>query len=347
MRPSLNTEIERGTETNPFSSPFFVFLVFFIFFLPGQICIADDLPSAERSELSAELRDPRSGTKPSGSRPEVNTEETVSENPAVPDFEESPETGEPVPVAETGSAGQEKTANPLISVLQTVKADPNALIPTGKKFISGGNLPILLALLTVVPAVLITTTCYVRVITVLALLRHALGIPQIPSTQILAAISLFLTLLVMSPTWTRVWREAWVPYVHEEISAEEAFHRGEAPIRTFLWKQIERTRNTENVRLFMKYIPDTPEPKYYEDIPWRALLPAYMLSELKTAFMIGFQLFLPFIIIDLVVSGVMVSMGMMMLPPTVVSLPFKLMLFVLLDAWDPVVRMLIESFTLT
>ncbi|MBO7726228.1 MAG: flagellar type III secretion system pore protein FliP [Thermoguttaceae bacterium] len=212
--------------------------------------------------------------------------------------------------------------------------------------LSGGNLPLLFALLAVVPALLIATTCYVRVITVLSLLRQAIGLAQIPSAQILAVLSLFLTLLVMSPTWTRVYREAWIPYAQNEIDLHEAVRRGETPVRSFLWKQIERSRNTGQIALFLRSIPDAEMPEYYEDLPWRALLPAFILSELKTAFFIGLQLFLPFVIIDLVVSGVMVSMGMMMLPPTVVSLPFKLMLFVLLDAWDPVVQMLIDSLSL-
>ena len=220
----------------------------------------------------------------------------------------------------------------------------HSLPPIVNEALSGGNLPLLLTLLAVVPALLIATTCYVRVATVLSLLRQAIGLAQIPSTQILAILSFLLTLLVMTPTWTRVYREAWVPYAQEQIDLQEAVRRGEAPIRTFLWKQIERSRNTGQIALFLRSIPDAEMPEYYEDIPWRALLPAFILSELKTAFFIGLQLFLPFVIIDLVVSGVMVSMGMMMLPPTVVSLPFKLMLFVLLDAWDPVVQMLIDSF---
>ena len=219
-----------------------------------------------------------------------------------------------------------------------------SLPPAVKDAVGGGNLPILFALLAVVPVLLIATTCYVRVITVLSLLRQAVGLAQIPSAQILAVLSFFLTLLVMTPTWTRVYREAWEPYTQQEIDLQEAVRRGEAPIRTFLWKQIERSRNTGQIAVFLRSIPDAEMPEYYEDVPWRVLLPAFILSELKTAFFIGLQLFLPFVIIDLVVSGVMVSMGMMMLPPIVVSLPFKLMLFVLLDAWDPVVQMLIDSF---
>lgn len=248
-----------------------------------------------------------------------------------------------VSAAET-SAAQEPS--PIASALAQAAENAGSLLPAAQEWISGGNLPLLFALLAIVPGVLIATTCYIRIVTVLSLLRHATGLVQIPSTQIVVILSFFLTLVMMSPTWTRVWREACIPYAQQQISVEEALRRGEAPIRTFLWKQIERTHNTAEIGVFLRYIPDAEMPQYYEDIPWRVLIPAFMMSELKTAFFIGFQLFLPFLIIDLVVSGIMVSMGMMMLPPTAVSLPFKLMLFVLLDAWDPVVQMLLDSFAL-
>lgn len=247
-----------------------------------------------------------------------------------------------LPAAEPDAPGP----SPLASALAQAAENAESFLPAAKEWLSGANLPLFFALLAVVPGVLIATTCYIRIVTVLSLLRHATGLPQIPSTQIIVLLSFFLTLVMMSPTWTRVWREACVPYAQQQISAEEALRRGEAPVRTFLWKQIERTHNTAEIGVFLRYIPDAERPEYYEDIPWRVLIPAFMMSELKTAFFIGFQLFLPFLIIDLVVSGVMVSMGMMMLPPTAVSLPFKLMLFVLLDAWDPVVQMLLDSFAL-
>ncbi len=141
-----------------------------------------------------------------------------------------------------------------------------------------------------------------------------------------------------------MYKEAVEPYSLGEISNVDALDRGQAPIRTFLWKQIERSGNSEMINVFIKYIPDAESPKYYEDVPWRALAPAFVLSELKTAFLIGFQIFLPFLIIDLVVSSVLVSSGMMMLPPAIVSLPFKLALFVLVDGWTLIVKSLLESF---
>lgn len=199
--------------------------------------------------------------------------------------------------------------------------------------------------LVVAPAILLMTTSYVRVSVVLLLLRQALGIGQIPSNQIIAALSVVLTALIMTPVGKEVYQNAVVPFSEEKISRTDAFKAGQEPVRTFLWTQIERTGNADIIGIFTKYLPDEKEPRFYEDIPWRALAPAFLLSELKTAFLIGFQVFLPFLIIDLVVSCVLVSTGMMMLPPAIVSLPFKLALFVMVDGWSLVVKSLLESFS--
>lgn len=204
---------------------------------------------------------------------------------------------------------------------------------------------LVLTVLSLVPAIFMMTTSFIRLVTVLSILRQALGTGQIPPNQVITALSVFLTFLIMIPTWTEVYEKSLVPYSHQEITATQAFERGQLPIRTFLWKQIEKTGNTDMIWTFMKYAPDAKTPQYYEEIPWRVLLPAFMLSELKTAFLIGFQIFLPFVIIDMIISAVMVSMGMMMLPPTVISLPFKLLLFVLMDGWSLTAKMLLESFT--
>lgn len=201
-----------------------------------------------------------------------------------------------------------------------------------------------LSILTLAPAILLMTTSFVRLSVVLAFLRQALGAGQVPSQQTTTALAIFLTLLIMAPVWTDVYNDAVAPYSNGEIDAAAAFERGQAPIRTFLARQIEKTGNTDAIWLFMRYIPDAETPKYFEDVPWRALAPAFLLSELKTAFLIGFQIFIPFLIIDLVVSSVLVSTGMMMLPPAVVSLPLKLALFVLTDGWTLVVKSLLESF---
>jgi flagellar biosynthetic protein FliP len=195
------------------------------------------------------------------------------------------------------------------------------------------------------PAVLLMTTCFVRIIVVLGLLRQALGTQQLPPSQVVTSIALFLTLLLMTPVWKAVYDDAIVPYRDRKIDLSEAWTAGSAPIRRFMSEQIERTGNTPDIWLFYRYLPEgTPEPSTYDDIPLSVLLPAYMLSELKTAFLIGFQIYLPFLVLDIVIASVTISMGMMMLPPVLISLPFKLLLFVLVDGWHLVVEMLLDSF---
>ena len=159
----------------------------------------------------------------------------------------------------------------------------------------------------------------------------------------ITTLSLFLTFLIMAPVWKQVYNEAIVPYTDHRISLDEAWKSGVAPVRRFMSQQIERTKNSEDIYLFMNYASQ-PAPKSYDEVPLVVLMPAFMLSELKTAFLIGFQIYLPFLILDMVVSSVLVSMGMLMLPPVLISLPFKLLLFVLVDGWHLVVGMLMESF---
>ncbi|MDO5554546.1 MAG: flagellar type III secretion system pore protein FliP [Planctomycetia bacterium] len=203
---------------------------------------------------------------------------------------------------------------------------------------------IVLSVLSLAPAILMMTTSFVRIITVLSILRQALGTGQLPPNQVLTTLSIFLTILIMAPVWTEVYDKGVKPYTAQQITATEAIQAGGAPVRTFMIKQLERTDNMDTLWMFMRYTPEAKTPEFYDEVPWTALLPAFMVSELKTAFLIGFQLFLPFLIIDLVVSAVLVSMGMMMLPPVMISLPFKLLLFVLLDGWTLVVKMLLDSF---
>jgi flagellar biosynthesis protein FliP len=188
------------------------------------------------------------------------------------------------------------------------------------------------------------TTCYVRIVVVLSLLRQALGTQNLPPTQVITTLALFLTLLIMSPVWKQVYDESVVPYTQHKIGGEQAWNSGVAPVRRFMSMQIEHAQNTDDVLLFMGYLPKHEAPKTYDDVPLQALLPAFMLSELKTAFLIGFKIYLPFLILDMVVASVMVSMGMLMVPPSMVSLPFKLLLFVLVDGWRLVVGMLLQSF---
>ncbi len=203
---------------------------------------------------------------------------------------------------------------------------------------------LLLTVLSLAPALLMMTTCFIRVVVVLGLLRQAIGTQQLPPSQVITSLSLFITLLVMMPVWQEVYQQAIVPYTNHEISLNEAWTAGETPIRRFMAMQIEYAGNSEDVRLFLAYVPDAPTPTGYQDVPTRVLLPAFMLSELKVAFLIGFQIYLPFLIVDMVIASVMVSMGMLMLPPVLISLPFKLLLFVLLDGWHLVVGMLMQSF---
>ncbi|MGD9644538.1 MAG: flagellar type III secretion system pore protein FliP [Pirellulales bacterium] len=203
---------------------------------------------------------------------------------------------------------------------------------------------LLLSVLSLAPALLVMTTSFVRTVVVLGLLRQAIGTQQLPPNQVMTALALFLTLAVMSPTWKQVYEEAISPYSDHQIDLETAWQRGVAPVRRFMSLQIERTGNSDDVFLFLDHMPHVATPTNYDEVPLEALVPAFMLSELKTAFLIGFQIYLPFVILDLVISSVLMSMGMLMLPPVLVSLPFKLLLFVLVDGWHLVVGMLLESF---
>lgn len=219
---------------------------------------------------------------------------------------------------------------------------------------------LLLTVVSLAPAILLMTTSFVRILVVLGLLRQALGTQQLPPSQVLTSIALFMTALLMTPVWAKVYKDAIQPYSANEIGLDQAWQRGTQPVRRFMAEQIRRTGNDDDVHLFLKYLPSEIDPQTGElpdnyvyfnagpeerNIPLQALLPAFMLSELKTAFLIGFQLYLPFVVLDVVVASVTISMGMLMLPPVLISLPFKLLLFVLVDGWRLVVEMLMESFS--
>jgi flagellar biosynthetic protein FliP len=206
---------------------------------------------------------------------------------------------------------------------------------------------LLLTVLSLAPAILLMTTSFVRIVIVLGLLRQAMGTQQAPPSQVITALALFMTLLIMTPVWTQVYNDSIAPYTDPtvEMSLEEAWGKGIRPIRQFMAKQIENAKNTQDVFMFYQYLPQSYDPpQSYDDVPLQVLLPAYMLSELKTAFLIGFNIYLPFLILDIVISSVTISMGMLMLPPVMISLPFKLLLFVLVDGWNLVVQMLMNSF---
>jgi flagellar biosynthetic protein FliP len=197
----------------------------------------------------------------------------------------------------------------------------------------------LMTLLTLLPSLLLAMTSFTRIMIVLSLLRQALGTGQAPSNQILLGLSLFLTIFIMMPVFERVNTEAVQPYLEEKIDPMTAIKVASEPFRQFMLKQ---TREAD-LEMFIR-ISGKAELKSADDVPFSLLLPAYVTSELKTAFQIGFLLFLPFLIIDLVVSSVLMSMGMMMLSPMVISLPFKIMLFVLADGWSLIMEMLAASF---
>ncbi|HEY2828012.1 MAG TPA: flagellar type III secretion system pore protein FliP [Pirellulales bacterium] len=242
------------------------------------------------------------------------------------------------------NAADQSPATPKIEL-------PNPLAGGPEKWTSPEGLSstlqvmLLMSVVSLAPAIMLMTTCFVRVLVVLGLLRQALGTQQLPPTQVLTAVSLFLTLVIMWPVWKQTYDQGVVPYTQKQLSMEDAWQRGVQPIRRFMSAQIDRCGNGADVWMFYKYLPaSTTEPKSYDDVPLAALLPAFMISELKTAFLIGFQIYLPFVILDLVVASVTIGMGMLMLPPVLISLPFKLLLFVLVDGWHLVAKMLLESF---
>jgi flagellar biosynthetic protein FliP len=198
---------------------------------------------------------------------------------------------------------------------------------------------LLMTVMTLLPGALLMLTGFTRILIVLGFLRNAMGTPTTPPNQVLLGLSLFLSLFVMMPTLKEANTIAVQPYSHGQISLEQAIDRGQEPFRSFMFKQ---TRDSD-LGLFVK-MADMPRPKTRADIPTYVLVPAFLISELKTAFQIGFLIFLPFLIIDMVVSSTLMSMGMMMLPPILISLPFKILLFVLVDGWDLVIAGLVQSF---
>jgi flagellar biosynthetic protein FliP len=197
----------------------------------------------------------------------------------------------------------------------------------------------LLTVLTLAPAILIMMTSFTRLIIVFSFLRNALGIHQMPPNQILIGLSLFLTFFIMTPVWQAVKENAYTPYMEKKLSQEQALEEAIKPVRQFMFKQTRE----KDIALFIG-LSKIPKPRTTEDIPTTVLLPAFMISELKTAFQMGFILFLPFLVIDMVVSSILLSMGMMMLPPVMISLPFKILLFVLVDGWHLIVGSMVRSF---
>ena len=201
------------------------------------------------------------------------------------------------------------------------------------------QLLLILTVLSLAPAILMMVTSFTRIVIVLSLVRNALGTQQMPSNQIVIGLALFLTFFIMAPVWQQVNEEALKPYYEDRITGEKAFALASIPVKNFMLKQTRE----KDLALFVK-LSKEKRPKKPMDISLPVLIPAFVISELKTAFQIGFLIFLPFLIIDIVVASILLSMGMMMLPPIMVSLPFKLLLFVLVDGWYLIVESLVRSF---
>jgi flagellar biosynthetic protein FliP len=209
------------------------------------------------------------------------------------------------------------------------------------KIDSSNALQILLLIggISIIPAILFTVTGFTRILIVLGFIRNALGTQNTPPNQVLVGIALFLTLFVMAPTISAIKKDAYDPLVHHQISTATALQRGQEPLREFMFRQTR----TQDLSLFIS-MAKMKTPQTHAQVPTYVLIPAFILSELKTAFQIGFLVFLPFLLIDLIVSSTLMSMGMIMLPPSFISLPFKILLFVLVDGWDLVTHSLVASF---
>lgn len=216
--------------------------------------------------------------------------------------------------------------------------DVNAIMQS-PQFSSSVQLILALALISLIPFFLISVTSFLRIIIVFALLRTAIGTQQVPPNAVMTGLALFMTVFIMSPVWQEVNQNAFIPYNQGKISQTKAFEIGMKPISRFMLKQTRE----KDLALFVQF-SKIPAPKTPDQVPYYVLIPSFMISELKTAFQIGFLLFVPFIIIDLVVANILLSLGMFMLSPVMVSLPFKILLFVLVDGWNLITRGLLMSF---
>ena len=235
-------------------------------------------------------------------------------------------------LAVAASAGAEPLALPTVSVGVGKVSKPADVAVVLQIFF-------VMTVISLAPSLLMMTTSFTRIVVVLSFLRSALGTQQAPSNQIVVGLSLFLTFFIMAPVWQQINTQALQPYKAQTITQEEALKRGVAPVRKFMLSQVRE----KDLALFIS-LSKLPRPRNPDDIPTMTLIPAYMVSELKTAFQIGFLVFIPFLVLDMVVASVLMSMGMMMLPPVMISLPFKILLFVLVDGWGLVIGSLVKSF---
>jgi flagellar biosynthetic protein FliP len=238
-----------------------------------------------------------------------------------------------IPAAQAAGGGTSDFSLPSISMnLGKGGSNPSELVNVLR-------IVLLLTVLTLAPAIIVMMTSFTRVVIVLSFLRQSLGAQQMPPNQVVVGLSLFLSLFIMAPTWTRIQTEALEPYMAEKIDQKSAFSRAEAPLREFMFAQTRE----KDLELFIN-MSKMDRPQSREDVPTHVLIPSFIVSELNTAFQMGFMLYLPFLVIDMVVSSILMAMGMMMLPPMTISLPFKLLLFVMVDGWGLVVGSIVKSF---
>ena len=234
----------------------------------------------------------------------------------------------------------------LMPVFAWAQGMPIVTVATGKGGVQNYSLTLqllaLMTVLTLLPSMLLMMTSFVRVIIVFSILRQALGTGQTPPNQVLAGLALFLTLFIMQPVMTDVYNNAILPYMNQGMAFEDALAAAEAPVRGFM---LARTRE-EDISMFMEIARNKTELEGPESVPFTTLVPAFVTSELKSAFTIGFLIYIPFVVIDLIVASVLMSMGMMMLSPMMISMPFKLMLFVLVDGWSMLMGSLASSFAM-
>jgi flagellar biosynthetic protein FliP len=258
----------------------------------------------------------------------------------------------PTPVLSAPTLTDSGSFNPIelmssaSQLLPQPKEGPDTSKPGGLSTVL--NIMLLLTVLALAPSLILMTTCFVRILIVLSLLRQAIGTNSLPPPQVTMGLAVFMTILVMAPTGERIYHEAIVPNQQGQIADyDELWNKAKQPLRDFMFDQIQASGNWSSLYMILNYRGvDTSEPEKLKrsDVDMVALIPAYMLSELKTAFLMGFRVYLPFLVIDMVISTMLISMSMMMLPPVLISLPFKLLLFVMVDGWQLVVGSLMSSF---
>jgi len=233
----------------------------------------------------------------------------------------------------TGCAGSPELSAPGVTLSVGPEGSP-------KEVSSGVQLMVLLTVLAIAPSILVLATSFTRIVIVLSMLRTAIGTPTVPPNQVVVGLSLLLTFFIMSPVYAKVDQQAIQPYLKGQMDQETAFSTAMEPVREFMFKQARE----KDIQLFLE-LSGRGRPETLADIPTSVLLPGFVISELRTAFMMGFFIYVPFLVIDMVISSILLSMGMMMLPPSLISLPFKILLFVLVDGWYLIIRSLAMSFS--